>query len=425
MEVTYRLYKLISTLLGEFLIKTSTFCNLFTDNANLTFFHKRSAKNIKATDTDKKKIWFYASSVGEAGICEIVINEILKTRRDISFHVSLMTDSGYEIAKSNLVTKADISFSPIDSLFNVRKTLNIIKPDVLCMVETEIWPNLIKEAGKRGIPVVVINARISNSSLSGYKKIRTLLEHVFKDIKEFNAASILDQNNLKEISSCKNIIKTTGNSKYDFEIDHNKIDKIKQRYIDLFNFEEKDRIIVCGSTRDKEESILLDTFIELKKVHKNLRLVIVPRHIKRVPSIESLIKERGLTFNKRSANIDQKKDIVLVDTLGELKDIYTIADIVFTGGSLVDLGGQNILEPAALEKAVVFGPYMDDFYEISQILIKDKGGFEADKKSIKEIFNNLLIDDDLRIQTGLNAFNSISKNRGAAKKQAKAIISYL
>lgn len=425
MKISYDLYKIISTIAGESLINASSAISKFIKIKHSDFFQKRSGKNIKTDLSNKKKIWFYASSVGEVGVCEILVKELLKTEKNIDFYVSVMTETGFEIARSNLKNIAQIFLSPIDSLFAVKKALNKIKPDLICMVETEIWPNLIVEAGKNKIPVIVLNARISNSSIESYKRFKPLLSVVFKHIKEFNMASNLDMENLKSLSYPEENIFVTGNAKYDFQIDESEILNIQKKYRKILKINENQQVIVCGSTRDNEEIILLKAFKALKNKFHNLKIIIVPRHLERVNKIEEAAKSLSIEYSLKTSGINDNSDLIIADTMGELKSIYTIADIVFTGGSLVDLGGQNILEPASLGKPVVFGPYMDDFKEISEILINASGGFCVDSAKLEQTFENLLENKDLREQTGQNAKAAMEKNRGSAKKQINTIKKYI
>ena len=425
MKITYAKYKFISSFTGEILILISEVLNLFTKNKIVSFFSKRSFKNIKSKKTSKKKIWFYASSVGEAGVCEILIKEILKKKKDLSFHVSVMTDSGYEIAMSNLLNLADISYSPIDSALNVKKAFQIIKPDILCIIETELWPNLIFEAKKNKIPVIISNARISNSSLKNYLKVKNLTQNILNLVDKFYAASFQDENNLLKLNCKKEKIIVTGNAKYDFSINKNETEKIQTTYKKFFGFTKNDLILVCGSTRNGEEEILADVYKKLKKEFLNLKLIIVPRHLSRVDEITDILNQKNISFNLRTDKTNIFSDAVIINTMGELKKIYTIADLVFVGGSLKNFGGQNILEPASLAKPVIFGPFMDDFKEISKIILKEKGGFEVLDSNIYEQIKKLLKDNSLRKQTGVNAFKAVEKNKGASQNQAKEILKYL
>jgi 3-deoxy-D-manno-octulosonic-acid transferase len=425
MKITFVKYRFLSAIAGETLILISRFLNLFIKNEITSFFFKRSFQNIISSRHGRKKIWFYASSVGEAGVCEILIKEILKQKKNIDFHVSLMTDSGCKIAHSNLSHLADISYSPIDTPFNVEKTFKIIKPDLLCIIETELWPNLIFEAKKNKIPVIISNARISNSSLKNYLKIKELSEFVLSLVDRFYAASFKDRKNLLQLSCANEKIFVTGNAKYDFYIDKNNTEKIRKTFQKMLGFNENDLIFVCGSTREGEEEILTSVFKKLKNNFPDLKLVLVPRHLSRLDEIKKIFIKKNIDFRLRTENSDKKSDAVIIDTMGELKKIYTLADIVFVGGSLKNFGGQNILEPASLGKPVIFGRYMDDFKEISQIILSEKGGFQVSEADIYDVIRNLLEDNDLRKTTGLNAFYAVEKNRGAAKKQAEEILKAL
>ncbi|MGM0418797.1 MAG: 3-deoxy-D-manno-octulosonic acid transferase [Thermodesulfobacteriota bacterium] len=425
MHFSYNMYRFISTFIGEILIFLSKVSSVFTSKPKLIFFHKRSGRNIISTKTNQKKIWFYASSLGEAGVSKILINEIKNLSPDTKFHLSVTTDTAYESASKEIFTLADISYSPIDSIISVRHALKSIKPDLICLIETEIWPNLIVEAGRNKIPVIILNSRISNTSLPGYSKIKPLLNETFKYIKEINSASVNDSINLEKLGINKNKIQVTGNAKYDIKTNEEKTDIYKKKYLDIFNFPESSPVILCGSTREGEEEILVKTYLNLKKEFTDLKLILAPRHLHRISEIKTLLKNSNISFGLRSEKNSDKIDVAVVDTMGELKNIYAAADIVFTGGSLKNFGGQNILEPASLKKPVVFGQYMDNFKEISTELLENKGGIQTDEQGLENVFFKLLKSKNLRITTGQNAFKTIEQNRGAASLQALTAVKYI
>ncbi|PIE74819.1 MAG: hypothetical protein CSA18_03285 [Deltaproteobacteria bacterium] len=424
MPANYFFYRFIITFVAEFLIKAAQIADIFIKNKFSDFFLKRSGRKIISSQTSSKKIWFFASSVGEASVCEILINQLTKSKKNLAFHVSIMTDSGLETAKKNLSHIADLSYSPIDSVFSIRKALDSIQPDILCLIETEIWPNLICETGKKNIPILILNARISNKTISSYMKIKHLLNHVFKYIKEFNAASELDKNNLLKLGVDRKKIQVSGNAKYDFEIKQEVISKTKNIYMDIFGFKKNDKILVCGSTRSGEEEIIIKAFLNLKKQIKSLKLILVPRHLQRIEEITKIFNELGCDFSLRT-ELKNKQDAVLCNTMGELKNIYTIADLVFIGGSMKNFGGQNLLEPASLSKPLIFGKYMEHFKEISELIKNNKGGFEVNESNFEKTALSLLKNNDFAKTTGQNAFFAMSENKGAAKGQISTIIKYL
>lgn len=200
---------------------------------------------------------------------------------------------------------------------------------------------------------------------------------------------------------------------------------IKQKkYREIFGVKKNNKIFVCGSTRPGEEEIIIKAFLELKKKIHGLKLILVPRHLTRIQEITKIFDLFDCEFSLRS-EINSEKDAFLCDTMGELKNIYTIADLVFTGGSMKNFGGQNLLEPASLAKPLLFGKYMDDFKEISELIINKKGGFEVNESNFEKTALNLLQDNNLAKKTGQNAFCAMSANKGAAKGQISTIIKYL
>jgi len=356
-----------------------------------------------------KNIWIHAVSVGEVMVLGALIDSIKKSMPDHSIVISTTTNTGNEIARKNFESKAIVIYSPLDLSFSVKRFFRIIKPQVLVIVETEIWPNLIGKAQKENTPVVIINGRISPRSFKKYKLARPFLRHTLKKISLFCMQSKDDQERMLAIGAQREKIKVTGNMKFDINIATSLSLQAARENLGLA---EKDLLIVAGSTHRGEEKILVDAYKNLQGEFKNLKLLIAPRHLNRAPEIRKLVKNTPGIF--------------LLDTIGQLRNFYSIADIVFIGGSLISHGGQNPIEPAYFSKPIIFGPYMFNFKEIAGILLKETAAIEVKDRLGLQAAISLLIKDPKKAKAmGFFAKKAIEINKGASNKNFEVIKSFL
>ena len=359
------------------------------------FFYKRINQNL---DILKKEeyIWVHCSSVGEVNLSEALVKKILSERKERVL-LTVMTDTGMGTAKEKYKdnNRMDILYFPLDDRKVIRNILEKIEMKILILIETEIWPNLISESHKKG-KVIIVNGRISDRSFGRYIKLSFYLKNLFKDVDKFYMQSKLDSEKIIEIGADKNRVETLGNLKFDIELE-----KYDEKTKDVFKkslgvYERK--VFTAGSTRTGEYETIFKVFKKLT----NTLLILVPRHIERVPEIEILIKKEGMTYKKYS-KIDsdnfEKTDIILVDKIGVLRKLYSIADIAFVGGTLVDIGGHSLLEPLFYGKTPIFGPYLQNVKDISKEILKKNIGYKVENA------------DEF-----LEAVNKIEKNSDMYKK---------
>ncbi len=308
-----------------------------------------------------------------------------------------MTDTGMGTAKEKYKdnNRMDILYFPLDYRKVIRNILEKIEMKILILIETEIWPNLISESHKKG-KVIIVNGRISDRSFGRYKKLSFYLKNLFKDVDKFYMQSKLDSEKIIKIGADKNRVETLGNLKFDIELE--KYDeKTKDEFKKSLGVYQR-KVFTAGSTRTGEYETIFKVF---KKLTDTL-LILVPRHIERVPEIETLIKKEGMTYKKYS-KIDsdnfEKTDIILVDKIGVLRKLYSIADIAFVGGTLVDIGGHSLLEPLFYGKTPIFGPYLQNVKDISKEILKKNIGYKVENA------------DEF-----LEAVNKIEKNSDVYKK---------
>lgn len=357
--------------------------------------------------------------MGEVIIANEVIKKLKEILPDVKIVLSTITDTGNILAKKNpLIDK--VLYLPLDFPPLIEKFLNRINPDILVIVETELWPNLIRIAKKKGVKIILINGRISDKSFRIYKKFRFFFKSVLKNVDVFSMRSKEDKDRIIYLGAEEERVKITGNIKFDLhpaDLKYEEIKKLKER----LKIKEGSLVFVAGSTHYDEEEKIISVYLELLKRFKNLILIIAPRHIERTKEIENILKRHSLKYSLLTA-VEENSLVILVNTIGELFLIYHIADVVFVGGSLVKKGGHNILEPLYLGKPVLFGPYMENFREIVEIVEEKNAGIKVnDEKELEKEIEKLLTDRKKREEMEISGKNIFSENQGALQRNIELI----
>lgn len=370
------------------------------------------------------RIWIHAASVGEVRAAMSVIEALLLMMPDCAVILSTTTEHGQAFARDKLGSTATCIYAPIDFIVSVRKALSTFKPDVLVCLETEIWPNWLVEAYRMGIKTALVNGRISVRSIKGYLKIRPLLKETLKYVGAFSMIRQADAERIRMMGAPKERIEINGNAKYDLLLQH--VDTLQRtKMARLFNLKGDEPVFVAGSTRSLEQKIVLDVYEKIIQSFPETLLIIAPRHVERTHYIKTLVKERGFSCQFRTElgkNGLRTAPIVIIDTIGDLQAVYSIASIVFCGGSLVPLGGQNVLEAAAWGKPVLYGPSMEDFLDAKELLDNTGGGIQVkDGRELAEKVVYYLANPDAADRIGALAKKALISNQGAAKKHAAAI----
>ncbi len=377
--------------------------------------HERlSYWKIPNLDINKKTVWIHCASLGEAKAVEPMISHL----QDYNIIVSTITKSAREyVAKIKGISY--FALAPVDIYPFIASILKKIKPDVLILIETEFWPSMITCAHKIGTKIITVNGRISKGAFPYYKLTKFFWKPFLNLIDYISVRNQHDYDRFVALTDNKEKVGITGNIKYDRDFISEKISKEN-----LF-FDAKDLIFTAGSTREGEEETIINTFIKLKEKFNNLKLIVAPRHISRVNEISNLIKKKNLSLELFSKLTEIKKDIVIIDVFGKLQTIYSISDIVFIGGSIVNKGGQNPIEAAAYSKPIMFGKYMFNF-ENESASLKNNGAFEINsKEEFLDIATKLLSDEKFRQEVGNKAFEVVKKQKGAIEKNIKIIKEYL
>lgn len=394
---------------------------LFRRKINKDFFVRLGfiPQELKKHLKDKSVIWLHAVSVGELIAARSFIEELKKEFPDKILLISTVTLTANNLAKS-IYTPDIIIYSPIDFSFIVKKFVRIISPCLYLCMETEIWPNIMLALKRNNIPIIIINGRISDKSFKGYKKIKFILKNILNKIDIFSMQTMRDQERIINLGIDKNKVIITGNMKFD--LNYSDIQKPLDLKSNLGEI-----IFIAGSTHPQEEEIILDIYNNLKKEFNTLKLILAPRHIERIKNLERLIKSYNLSYERLSKfSTFLKSDICLVDTIGQLSNLYKIADIVFVGGSLVKRGGHNIIEPAYFAKPILFGNFMFNFRDIADLFLEESAAIcIKNKEEFLEKMKFLLKNPKERSLLGERALKLIEKNRGATKRNLELVRKFI
>lgn len=370
-----------------------------------------------------KSIWVHAVSVGESIAAIPLIKALKNTYPDLPILVTTMTPTGAERVKAGLGDTVKHAYVPYDLPSAIERFLNCSNPSILIVMETELWPNLFATCLKRHIPILVANARLSQKSAKGYASfwMKSLRHDMFAAIHHLAAQAHLDAERFAALGLPRNKIVVTGNLKFDLEMP----DDLFQKTEKLHQVLDRDRLIwIAASTHPGEEEIILKAARHIRDRHPTALLILVPRHPDRFDSVAKLVEEQGFKMARRSRGdvLSVETEVYLGDTMGELLLLYSVVDIAFVAGSLVQVGGHNMLEPAALHKPIITGPVLYNFAEISQLLLDAKGMMIA--KGADEIADNvdaLFADADLRRAMGEHAYNVVAANRGALLRHLQLV----
>lgn len=386
-------------------------------------FYRRELGRKRAGRT---RIWVHAASVGEVAAAAPIIAELSEDIPTAEFVLSTTTPAGQAAACESLGSRAACVYAPVDFLAAVALTLQTVQPDCLVFIETEIWPNWLHLARRAGIPTVLVNGRISGRSIKGYRRIRSLVGPVLRTVAAFSMIGPSDAERVKSLGVPENKIAVNGNAKYD-RLAGGATPARAAAMAALFNLNDNIPVLVAGSLRRGEESPLLDTFLQIRETIPDLVCIAAPRHLYRVPKIADRAAALGIAFQLRSGLQPPERErhaaLVILDTLGELHAAYSVATVVFCGGSLVPLGGQNVLEAAAWGKPVLFGPSMEDFQTEKEMLLASGGGCEVpDQETLADKIHYYLTHPEAAARAGKAGRAMVLANTGAARKHADVIL---
>ena len=385
-------------------------------------FRKAKLKNQLGfvTKTSGKVIWVHCVSVGEFNAARPLIDQILDIYPEHKLAITTTTITGAEAVRNHYQDRVIHYFFPFDLPFIVGPFVNKINPVACILLETEIWPNLINNLNKKAIPVMLINARLSERSLNKYQKFSSkLVQKTINQLTLIGSQNDPSSERFLSLGALPDKVVTVGNLKFDSnEKDNPNTTQSLQQMIG------QRRVVVFASTREGEEKKIIQSYVNLKDKFDAL-LIIVPRHPQRFDEVFNLIVDSGLKVKRRSDGLgcDESIQVLLGDSMGELLSYYSVCDIAFIGGSLIDTGGQNMLEAAAASKPILFGPSVFNFEKIAQLFLEKDAAIQVgDTDDLMKTISGLLLDDTKRQKLGENAKNLLEKHRGAVDRLMKLIM---
>ncbi len=374
-----------------------------------------------------RPIWFHAASMGEVLGIRPVIQKLRDTYPSRLIFLSTMTRTGQATAKKELSKEVDhIFFVPLDFVWACKLAVQQLRPAMLIIAETEIWPNLIDQCHQINCKILVVNGRISDRSISRYRMFKWFFTPILKKVSQFLMQTEIDAERITTLGALPENVSVIGSAKSDVRPAH--LDKSIARR--AFGIPQNSLVIVAGSTRPGEEAILIDSFKRIREELPEAVLCLAPRHLERIEEVVSLLNENNLEFSRRTESKEKKEalqsPVFLLDTMGELRNLYSTAELAFVGGTLVPIGGHNLLEPASLGVPVLFGEDTANVREAANALLQASGGFCV-KNSIElsRIAAYLLSDSNHRNLAGQQARKVVENQQGVSNKIVKIIQEYL
>ena len=376
---------------------------------------------IKQAVTNSHVVWIHGVSVGEANIAINLVQKLEALKPLIKFVVSCTTSTGMAQYRRNLPNYVSKIYYPIDFKNFVDRALGVIRPELIVLVEAEIWPNFLWRARRRKIPVMLVNARISPSSYARYKRFGFIFRPLFGQFVMVGAQNEEDRKRLIQLGCKPDRVHVTGPMKFDNTRPAAQTRLDAGKLLELIGIPQDAKIILAGSTHQGEEKIIASAYQKLKERIPNLFLILVPRHHERGSAVGADMKDLNLSFRYRTDLSSMRKpsdhrmcDCLIVNTTGELVFFYEVATVVFIGKSLGGRGGQNPIEPASMGLPVLFGPYMDNFRDISDALVENGAALVVqDESSLEQNLENLLSSSSMRNAMGAAAVETTKERQGA------------
>ena len=383
-------------------------------------------RDVRERLRGSRPIWIHAVSVGEVLSVGRLVAELKERFPERKILLSTFTSTGSRMARQSASGGDVVIFLPLDHPWIIHRALKLFDPSLLIFLETELWPNLLRLAYRRGIPTLLLSGRLSARSFRHYFFWRPLFSKVVQQLSAVGMQSEEDARRIIRLGVDPQKVCITGSLKY--AVPDGKLDGGRTALTSLEG-EEQRQVLVVGSTHRGEEEMLLDAFLILKSSFPSLLMVLAPRHPQRFYEVEKLLQSRGVRYQKKSQMNGRETalpDVIFLDTIGELPTFYSVADIAFVGGSLVDAGGHNLMEPARWRKPILFGPHMTNFADVAAEMKREGGGVEVRKREdvIREI-SGLLTDRVKAKEMGERAYRVVEGDRGVVDRSMDLVSRYL
>ena len=377
-----------------------------------------------------ESIWIHAVSVGEVLTARALLPALRERYPGLRIFLSTTTLSGQQVARTRLTDADDVFFLPFDLPPFVTRTLRLVRPRLFIMMETEIWPNLLRACRRQGIKTMLVNGRISSRSYPRYRLARGFFRSVLADVDRFCMQSDESARRIVDIGADPARVIVTGSLKFDsLELPAMAAGRGAGRVLRYFRIPSSRPVLMAASTLKGEEAPVLTAFAALRRLQPSALLIIAPRKPERFGEAEALARAEGFRVVRRTelaVDAEPRADVVVLDTIGELAPLFQVATIVFVGGSLVDQGGHNILEPAVHGKPIIFGPYMQNFAEIAATFLKSQAAIQVGSgPALTDAVVRLAGDPVERARLGAAARALVEANRGAKPRTLDAIFALL
>lgn len=391
----------------------------------MAFYPKEILDSVRGS----RPIWIHAVSVGEVLAAGHLAKELKERFPGRKIVLSTFTSTGNEVARKT-ATAADLfTFLPLDHPWIVRRALTQLDPSIVIFLETEIWPNLLRSTYRRGIPTLLLSGRLSPNAFRRYSLFRLFFSKVVRQFTAVGMQSAEDAERMAGLGLESDKIRTTGNLKHaPMENEKGSLQETGDPISAIIRPRERP-VLVVGSTHAGEEEILVDVFFCLKSRFPSLLMVLAPRHPQRFDEVEQLLKNKTVRYEKKSkmnGRVAEISDVIFLDTLGDLPAFYALADIAFVGGSLVDAGGHNLVEPARFRKPILFGPHMTNCADLAEEMKRKGAGIEVSgKEDLINTLSELLADRTRAGDMGEIAYNVVQGDRGVMERSMALVSRYL
>lgn len=382
---------------------------------------------------DRPCFWFHAVSVGEVLQLPPLLTILGEQHPELEFVITTTTHTGYAVAREKFPDHT-VCYFPLDFSWAVKRALQRIRPSAVILVEMELWPNFVLAADRMGIPVSIINGRLSEKSFRGYWRLRALIGPLLNRLELMAVQTEAYAERFSRLAGTSERIQVTGSIKFD-GIEVERGNPLTRELRDTFQLKQNEMVLIAGSTQDPEERIALDVYLELRRQYPDLRLILVPRHQERFEEVAALVRSYGLPLICRSQQSDEEQGrfipfstserppICLLDTLGELKACWGLADFAFVGGSLTKRGGQNMIEPAGYGAALLFGPNTWNFKDIVAALLQHQAATVVrNQAELEGQLSNWLRNPEAAREQGARAQEFVLSQRGATLRTAELIM---
>lgn len=375
------------------------------------------SEDLRQNFLGKKIIWLHAVSVGEVIAMQKFIEGLTSCLPDYHIVLTTVTPTGQRIARKMEGKQITVCYFPFDVTPAVRSFFKTLEPEFILLAETEIWPNLLMQAGRFRVPVGILNARLSERSARRYERFSFFFRSLFRRLTFVFAQTAEDAKRFVRLGTEASRVEVLGNMKFDNVSlepeDGPGIFFLKREW----GFSPEDQILIAGSTHPGEEEMLLRVFLRLRDGRPHFKMVFAPRHVERSKKLALQLEKKGLKVQFSTAAPKGNFDLLLLDQMGVLKSLYAIADLVFVGGSLVRRGGQNPIEPASFKKAILHGPHIFNFEKIYQLFDQEGAALcVCDETQLAFALKRLLENESERTQLGENAFAVLGKLQGATEQ---------